>query len=122
MAQVWVEVEENPNCAYSPLQTFEAKQPERSASALLVQAVAGKRGPHIVVGWSSEGGGSPCPVRFALVGDSGAGVSLLVAGGDYGVRLRPASSASPWALGAGDQWGEPYMLLDPETEVRVIER
>ncbi len=122
MPQVWVEVEESPNCAYSPLQTFEAKGPERTADALLVPEVAGHRGPHVVVGWCSERGGTPYPIRYALVGDSGAGTSLLIAGGDCGIRLRPAHSDSPWDLSAMDQWGEPYMLLDPEAEVRIIER
>ena len=122
MPQVWVEVEESPNCPYSPLQTFEAKGRERSADALLVQEVSGHRGPHVAVGWSSEGGGSPCPIKYVLVGDSGAGTSLLVAGGDFGIRLRPAASDADWSLDAPGQWGEPYMLLDPGAPVRPMER
>ncbi|MSQ08473.1 MAG: hypothetical protein EXR57_01890 [Dehalococcoidia bacterium] len=122
MSQVWVEVEESPNCPYSPLQTFEAKGPERNADALFVREVSGHSGPHLAVGWSSEGGGSPCPIRYVLVGDSGAGTSLLVAGGDFGIRLRPAASDAVWSMDAEAQWGEPYMLLDPGAPVRPVAR
>ncbi len=122
MPQVWVEVEENPNCSYSPQQVFEARGPEMTADALLVPEVSGHDGPHEVVGWSGDLGGSPCPVRYVLVGDSGAGVSLLVAGGTFGIRLRPVGSRSPWRIGSADQWGEAYMLLDPSAPVSAIER
>jgi hypothetical protein len=121
MPQIWVEVEDSPNCPYSPMQTFEAKGPELQADALLVPGVSGHTGPHVIVGWHSEGGGTRCPARYALVGDSGAGISLLVAGGDNGIRLRPAGSGTPWSLDSPDQWGEPYMLLDPDAPVRAIE-
>ena len=122
MAQIWVEVEESPNCAYSPAQTFEAKGNVAEADALLVPGVIGHRGPHVAVGWSSDSGGTPCPIQYVLVGDSGAGVSLLVKGGDYGIRLRPIGSDPEWRTDAPGQWGEPYMLLDPESRVQAIER
>jgi hypothetical protein len=121
MSQVWVEVEENPNCPYSPLQTFEGRGTERTADALLVQNVSGRAGPHVVVGWSSKDRGAPCPVRYVLVADSGAGVSLLVSGGDYGLRLRPAESSLEWSLDAADQFGEPYLLLDPATGATPVD-
>ncbi len=122
MPQVWVEVEENSNCSYSPQQVFESRGPEMLADVLTIPAVSGHRGEHVAIGWSSEGGGSPCPVRYALVADSGAGVSLLVAGGDYGLRLRPATATGPWRIGDPRQFGEAYLLLPPESPVRPGER
>ena len=53
------------------------------------------------------------------VTDSGAAVSLLVAGGDFGLRIKPEDSGD-WSLAAEDQWGEPFMLLDPEAAIREI--
>ena len=117
MPQVYVEVEESPNCSYFPMQVFEARGAEQQASELVVPEVSGARGPHAICGWCSEDGGSPCPVRWVEVGDSGAGTSLLVVGGDFGIRLKPAGSKAHWRPDDPAQWGEPYMLLDPDIEV-----
>jgi hypothetical protein len=116
--QVWVEVEDNENCAYSPLQVFEGRGPESFAETLTIPELSRRQGAHVATGWSSDGGGSPCPVRYVIVSDSGAGVSLLVAGGDYGLRLRPASASGPWRLGDPAQFGEAYLLLPPDVPVR----
>lgn len=121
MAQIYVEVEENPNCDYSPLQTFQTLEPPRSAVALLVPEVTARQGAHAVVGWCSDRGGSPCAVIYARVTDSGSGSSLLISGGDFGIRLKPVGDRTPWAVGAAGQWGEPYMLLDPNAAVRPVE-
>jgi hypothetical protein len=113
VAQIYVEVEENPNCAYSPLQTFQTLEPPRTVVALVVSEVSGGNGPHTVVGWCSASGGSTCPVTYARVTDSGAGSSLLIRGGDFGIRLRPLGDRTPWKIGVAGQWGEPYMLMEP---------
>lgn len=127
MGRIYIEVEENPNCAYHPLQTFETRTAERQVNELQVPGVPGKVGPHVVVGWSSgdavdngDERGGPCPVTLVEVTDSGAAVSLLVAGGDYGLRIK-AEDSGCWSLDAAEQWGEPYMLLDPSTQTRDIE-
>ena len=59
---------------------------------------------HEVVGWSSAGGGSPCPAHAALVEDSGAGTAMLIYGGDWGIRLSP--------VGGGATVGESHLVLD----------
>lgn len=120
MAQVWVEVEENPNAPYLPLQVFEARGETRHAPALRVESVAGGEGPHEVVGWCSEAGGSPCEVTYTEVSDSGAAVSVLVMGGDYGIRMRPANDPAPWSLNDPAQRGEQYMLLPPDAGIDPI--
>ena len=117
MGRIYIDVEESPNCEYNPIQTFETRTEERHIEELWVPGVSGKDGPHIVVGWSSHDNGSPCPVTVVEVTDSGAAVSLLVAGGDYGLRIKPENSGE-WSLNSGEQWGEPYMLLDPDSPIR----
>lgn len=117
MGRIYIDVEESPNCDYHPIQTFETRTEEREVDELWVPGVSGKQGPHLVVGWSSDEDGSPCPVTLVEVTDSGAAVSLMVAGGDYGIRIKPETSGE-WSLEARDQWGEPYMLLDPNAPIR----
>ncbi len=117
MGRIYVDVEENPNCGYHPMQTFETQTAEREVAELWVPGVSGADGPHVVVGWCSNGDGGPCPLTLVEVTDSGAAVSLLVVGGDYGLRIKPAVSGD-WSIDAPDQWGEPYMLLDPNVGYR----
>ncbi|MDA1257337.1 MAG: hypothetical protein O3C10_05770 [Chloroflexi bacterium] len=115
MGRIYIDVEESRNCGYHPMQTFETQTDEREVIELWLPGVPGRIGPHLVVGWSSDNGneGGPGPVTLVEVTDSGAAVSLLVAGGDYGLRIKP-EGAGDWSLDATEQWGEPYMLLDPE--------
>lgn len=112
MGRIFIDVEENPNCGYHPMQTFETRTEEREVDELWVPGMPGEDGPHLVVGWCSEGGDGPCPLTLVEVTDSGAAVSMLVMGGDYGLRIKPEGSGE-WSLDAAEQWGEPYMLLDP---------
>jgi hypothetical protein len=56
-----------------------------------------------VVGWSSDGDGSPCPALAVEVEDSSAGTAILVHGGDWGIRLTPDDGSEPF--------GEPYLCL-----------
>ena len=75
-----------------------------------------------MVAWSSDGDGTPADaVECVAVEDSGAAVSYLVHGGDWGLRFQPAradgSPPVPWRLDDPDQFGEPYLLLANESDV-----
>ena len=120
MDYIYIEVDENANCMYFPMQMFEASGNLCTASQLLVPQVSGANEAHVVVGWCGKAGGAPCEVRYTLVGDSGAGISLLIAGGEFGLRLKPASSDAHWDLNNPLQFGEPYLLLDPEVKIRPL--
>jgi len=100
VAQVWIEIEENDNCGYHPLQTFEQQGEPTSYSSVVVEDVAGAEGPHEVVGWTTEDGGGPCDVTVILIGDSGSGQSILVHGGDAGGGTDKSSLYGP-VRGAG---------------------
>jgi hypothetical protein len=89
---------------------------------VVIEEGAGEAGAYEVVGWRSDGGGSPCDVTVIEIGDSGAGRSRLVMGGDNGVRIRPAGSATAWSLAAPDQRGEPYILLRLEAPFTLSSR
>lgn len=127
MGQIWVDVEENPNSEYLPMRVFETQGDEVVAPAIRVAEVSGGEGPHEIVGWSSEGGGTPTDVTYAPVTDSGAALSIIVVGGDFGIRMRPVGpeksgpetkeATGGWSLDDAGQRGEPYLLLPPDVEI-----
>ena len=120
MAQIWIEIEENPNCGYLPLRTYSSIGEEQSARSVLLAYTEGGELTE-VTGWGPDNGGSPCDVHWVRAGDSGEGESVLVYGGDWGVRLRPSPSQTEWRTTAPDQSGEPYLLLAPGVIVRPAE-
>ncbi len=121
MAQVWIDIEDNENCGYYPTQTFEMRGIPETGSAVEVDELPGATDPQRIVGWCSDGGGTPCEITVVTIGDSGAGESRLIKGGDYGVRVRPATAAESWSIDAPTERGEPYILLDSEARYRLIE-
>lgn len=97
-------IDPNPNCPEGCDLRFSACGDPRRVT--WVRREDGDDSVFDVVGWSSAGGGSPCDAWAAPVEDSGAGVSILVYGGDWGLRLTPRDG--------GDPSGEPYLLLADE--------
>ena len=117
MAQVWIDIEDNENCGYFPMQTFEVRGIEREAASVMLDSVTGVDGKCEVVGWSDEG---RCAVHVVAVGDSGAGESILVYGGNHGLRLREYGNDGEWSLGSAVEFGEPYMLLPSLSDVVFV--
>ena len=117
MPQVWIDIEDNENCGYFPMQTFEARGTERVASRILLWNISGVAGTCEAIGWSDEG---RCEIRVVPVGDSGAGESILVHGGNHGIRLRPNDAQSEWSLESPAEFGEPYMLLPTGTTIEFV--
>jgi len=113
-----IDLEENENSGYFPIQIFETQGQPRSVEMITVPNIPQRNVPHDVVGWCSDDGGSICNVTAIAVGDSGLGQVTMIYGGDNGIRLRPSSSNSTWSLDATDQSGEPYLLLS--TSVNLI--
>ena len=111
MDQLMIDIEENENSGYFPIQIFETQGKPRSVKMITVPNIPESDVPHDVVGWCSDDGGSICNVTAIAVGDSGLGQVTMIYGGDNGIRLRPSSSRSAWSLDATDQSGEPYILL-----------
>ena len=108
---IFLEVEENDNCDYMPLQVYEAHSDPVPVFEVTLEEPGRSPGVYSVTGWSSDGGGTPCPAMYAPVSDSGQAVVHLVYGGDWGIRFKPSDSDEPWQPGNADQWGEPYIML-----------
>ncbi|MEE8045255.1 MAG: hypothetical protein V3T49_00290 [Dehalococcoidia bacterium] len=113
-----IDIEDNENSGYFPIQVFETQGEPRSAGVITVPDVPGKDEPYDVVGWCSDDGGVVCDVTAVVVGDSGSGQALMIHGGDHGVRMRPTNSASEWSLESADQIGEPYLLLRTSVDLK----
>ena len=116
--QLMIDIEDNENSGYFPIQIFETQSELRTAAMITIPTLPGKDGPFDVVGWCSDDGGTLCEVTSVVVGDSGSGQALMIYGGDHGVRMRSANSTSDWSLESDEQIGEPYLLL--QTSVDLI--
>ena len=106
--RIFLQIDPNPNCDPLDGMVFQARtEPraigqlryERNGAAAWCEVTAVDEGP----AWS--------PAMAVRVDDSGDGSCYLVYGGAWGLRLRDASPAAPWALAAPAQWGAPYFLL-----------
>lgn len=115
--QIYLEVDENDNCDYMPLQLYEATAEPTPIHRVRLFEPGRPHGVYEVTGWQSDDGGSPTPAMYAPVSDSGQAEVHLIFGGDWGVRFRPAGSNADWDLEDPDQWGEPYVMLMDRDDV-----
>ncbi|MEK6709775.1 MAG: hypothetical protein AABZ64_04270 [Nitrospinota bacterium] len=108
---ILLEVDENDNCPRMPAMVYEALGEPAPVSRVRLAEPGRPHGLYRITGWSSAGGGTPCPALYVPVSDSGAGAVHLVYGGDWGVRLKPLDSEEGWDLRSPRQFGEPYLML-----------
>ncbi|MCY4624301.1 MAG: hypothetical protein OXC99_04765 [Chloroflexi bacterium] len=115
-----LEVEDNANCDGVPQLIFNTMGEPRQVTEVVAGDFGQKPSPHRVTGWSSERGGSPCPAYAVRIEESGAGEALLVYGGDWGLRFMPLPVDEEWSLDSPNQWGENFLSLDDESQVRFL--
>jgi hypothetical protein len=100
MSSIFIQIDENPNCAAMDGQVF---QP-RTEARVVRQVRVSRRGEEC---WCEiagvEAGGRECDANAYLVDDSGDGACYLVVGGAWGLHFRD--------LIHGEEWGEPYLLM-----------
>ena len=114
---IYLEVEENDNCEYMPLQVYEAQRDPVPIDRVRYSEPGEPTSIFQVTGWSSEGDGTPCPAMYVPVSDSGQAVVHLVCGDDWGIRLKPLDSKEDWDISSPNQWGEPYLMLTDEGDI-----
>jgi hypothetical protein len=116
-----VEVESNDNCETSFFGRFKETRPARQ----VIQARLYDRNPvgewYWITGWSDNEQTPTCPAYAQLVEDSGAGLTHLVYGGLYGLRFKPIDPDETWNLKSPHQWGEPYLSLASDRDLRYAE-
>jgi len=112
-----VEVESNSNCEISLYARFKESGPARR----IFKVRTFERRPDgewcLVTGWTDDPDAPSCAAYAQQVEDSGAGVSYLIFGGLWGIRLKPAALDENWSLESRNQWGEPYLLLADATDL-----
>ena len=112
---MYLEIEENPNCEGQPLQAFQTLSPARPVCQMRVT-----RGSEELFCWVTgvEAGGTFCPARAQKVSDSGGGVSVLIYGGSWGLRVKPVEHPeAPWDFSDPRQWGEPFKFYGNEKDL-----
>ena len=113
-----LEVESNPNCE----QSFFGRFKEIGSARRVVQVKSYERHSQgewcWVIGWSDDQEHPRCPASVQMVEDSGAGITYLVFGGIWGIRLKAVSLQEDWNLDSPNQWGEPYLSLADPHDIR----
>ena len=114
---IYIEIEENDNCGYMPMQVYEAQGEPVPIRRVRLFPSDRPHGVYEVTGWSSEDDGTPTPAMYVPVSESGQAAAHLVCGDDWGIRLKPADSGEDWDIDSPDQWGEPYLVLTEASEI-----
>ncbi len=118
---MFIEVESNPNCEASIFARFKETAPARP----VIQVRSFDRSSAgewcWITGWSDNPTEPCCPALAQPVEDSGSGITHLIFGGLWGVRLKPIEIEEEWNLESRNQWGEPYLSLADVKDIRFAE-
>jgi hypothetical protein len=106
-----VEVESNPNCESSLYARFRESGPARRVVKIRTFERRSEGEWCWVTGWTDSPDNPRCAAHAQLVEDSGAGLTYVVFGGLWGIRLKPVVLDEDWSLESRHQWGEPYLAL-----------
>ena len=108
---IYIEVEDNENCDYMPMQVYEPQAEPRPISARPARRARPSarrlRGDRL----EQRGRRHACRghVRARLRLRPGEGAPHLRE--DWGVRLKPVGSDEEWDVESPNQFGEPYLIL-----------
>jgi len=116
-----VEVESNDNCEASFFGRFKEAGPARPVSQVRLYDRSPAGEWYWVTGWSDSAESPLCPAYAQKVEDSGAGFAYLIVGGIYGLRFKPLIIDEPWSLTSPHQWGEAYLSLAGDRDLRYAD-
>ncbi|MCA9472183.1 MAG: hypothetical protein MRJ96_15365 [Nitrospirales bacterium] len=115
---MFVEVEDNLNVENSVFLRFKEVSAPRLVSHVRIYDRSSIGEWYTITGWGNNDEQATCDAYAQKVEDSGSGVAILIYGGIHGVRLKAEDSSEPWDLKSPNQWGETYLLLSGEDDVR----
>lgn len=118
---MFVEVDSNPNCEASCFARFKEIGPPRRAVQVRTYDRSAQGEWCWVTGWTDDPAQPRCQALAQPVEDSGAGITHLIYGGIWGIRLKPVSLSEDWDLESRNQWGEPYLSLADANDIRCEE-
>ncbi|MEE8126857.1 MAG: hypothetical protein V3T42_13675 [Nitrospirales bacterium] len=117
---MFLEVEQNPNFEGSYFIRFKEVGPPREIS----HVKSYDRLPHgewcEVTGWCDNLEQPLCPAFAQKVEDSGAGTAFIIFGGNWGIRFKPDGHKGAWNLYDSKQWGEGYLSIGEERDLRFV--
>ncbi|HBP88769.1 MAG TPA: hypothetical protein DD706_13845 [Nitrospiraceae bacterium] len=117
---MFLEVEQNQNFESSYFMRFKEIGPPRQVSHVKSYDRTSKGEWCSVTGWCDDPDQSHCPAYAQKVEDSGAGSAFIVFGGNWGIRLKLESDTKRWSIDDPNQWGEGYLLLGEERDIRYM--
>ncbi|GJL51727.1 MAG: hypothetical protein NPIRA01_29540 [Nitrospirales bacterium] len=117
---MFLEVESNLNCESSVFLRFKEVSPPLPITHIKVYDRLPQGEWCSVTGWCEDTEQPLCTVFAQKVEDSGAGIATLIFGGPYGIRLKLEQNAEAWDLESDQQWGEPYLLLSGDGDIRYV--
>jgi hypothetical protein len=118
---VIVEVESNENCETGCFARFKEAGPARPVDQVKLYDRNSAGEWYWITGWSDNGQAPTCQAYARLVEDSGSGLAFLVYGGICGLRFKPIGSEEPWNLESLHQWGEAYLLMASDRDLRYVD-
>jgi hypothetical protein len=113
-----IEVEANDNCETGLFVRFKEVSPARRVRQVRLYDRNPAGAWYWITGWSDDRETPVCPAYAQVVEDSGSGLAHVVYGGVYGLRFKPIDLDEPWDLGSQHQWGEAYLLLASDRDLR----
>ena len=116
-----VEVESNPNCESSLYARFRESGPARRVEKVRTFERRPEGEWCWVTGWTDDPDHPRCAAYAQLVEDSRAGLTYVVFGGLWGIRLKSVALEEEWSLESPRQWGEPYLALADQHDIHYAE-
>ena len=117
---MFLEVENNPNFDGSYFVRFKELEPPRPVTHVKSYDRTPRGEWCEVTGWCDDPDQPFCPAYAQKVEDSGAGLAFIIFGGNWGIRLKSEDSIGEWNLYDAEQWGEGYLLISEERDLRVL--
>lgn len=115
---MFLEVEQNQNFEGSYFMRFKELGPPRQVTHVKSYDRISQGEWCVVTGWCDDPEQPICPAYAQKVEDSGAGSAFIVFGGNWGIRLKFATDANDWNIEDANQWGEGYLSLGEERDLR----
>lgn len=115
---MFLEIENNPNFDGSYFLRFNEVGPPRIVTHVKYYDRVSQGEWCEVTGWCDDPEMPLRPAYAQPVEDSGAGMSFLLFGGNWGIRLKPEMNPEMWNLYNSQQWGEGYLLVADIRDLR----
>jgi hypothetical protein len=117
---MFLEVDHNPNFEGSYFLRFHELSPPRLLTHVKSYERQSRGEWCQVTGWCDDPDQPLCPAYAQKVEDSGAGTAYIIYGGNWGIRLKPEDHAGEWCLYDDAQWGEGYLSIGEERDLRLL--